>query len=56
MVISRSDRLKQLVGKGVDMKRLVSKRKNAVEHEAFELGLRRREAREAEWRLSRQQL
>ena len=55
MVISRSDRLKQLVGKGRDMKRLVSKKKHAVEHEAFELGLRHREVREAERRLSRQQ-
>ena len=56
MVISRSDRLKQLVGKGRGMKRLVTKRKHAIEHEAFELGLRHGDIREAERRLSRQQL
>ena len=56
MVISRSGRMQQLVGKGRDMKRLVSKRKHAIEHEAFELGLRHGDIREAERRLSRQQL
>ena len=56
MVISRSGRMQQLVGKGRDMKRLVSKKQHAVEHEAFELGLRRREVREAERQMSRQQL
>ena len=52
----RSDRIKQLFGKGRDMKRLVTKKKHAIQDEAFELGLRHREVREAERQLSRQQL
>ena len=56
MTINWSDRIKQLLGKGREMKRLVTKKKHAVQDEAFELGLRHREVREAERQLSWHQL